>query len=245
MENDKVEVLAVIPARGGSKGVPRKNIRLLDGKPLIAYTIEAAKNAERVGRVIVSTDDEEIAEIAKKYGAEVPFMRPAELSGDDVPHIPDIPRHALIELEKQGYKPDIIISLEPTYPFRNEKHVDSVIKKLIESRGDWAITIAEVDQHPFRMRKLEGDRILNFLDDDKVYIQRQDFPSVYYFRGAVYAAWRDIMLKGDMHGKDWRGVILSPDELKDIDNDIDFLVAEAMMKKSKEGKMEEGKGEEN
>ena len=156
------EVLAIIPARGGSKGVPRKNIRDFAGAPLIAYSIVAALQAELVSRVIVSTDDEEIAAISREWGAETPFMRPAELAQDQTTDFP-VFEHALTWLkENEGYQADIIIQLRPTSPVRPVGLLDDAIRKLIaQPEADCVRGVVPARQNPYKMWQLRADGSLN------------------------------------------------------------------------------------
>lgn len=229
----EMTVLAVIPARGGSKGIPGKNIRDLLGKPLIAYTIEAALRSQHLNRVIVSTDDETIAEIARKYGAEVPFIRPGRLAGDNVPMIPHVPRHAVEELERSGgFKVDVVVMLQPTVPLRGTRYIDLAIEKLIQTKCDWVATVSRVNLHPFRMRRMEGDRLLPLFPDENIWAQRQDFPPLYHVNGAVYATWKRVIVMEEVfRDRDWRGVIMDEEDAMDIDTLTDFLVAESIMRK--------------
>ena len=226
------KILAVIPARGGSKGIPRKNIKLLAGKPLIAYTIEAAKKSRYIDRVIVSTDDKEIAEISKKYGAEVPFVRPNELAKDEVPVIPDIPRHAIKELKKrEGFNTDIVVVLQSTSPLRGTKYIDLAIEKLINTECDWVVTVSKAEPHPFRMRKMKGDRLEPLFEKENIWAQRQNFPPIYVLNGAIYVTWKDVIIEKEVfQGKDWRGVIMKEEDAIDIDTLPDFLLAEIILK---------------
>ncbi len=146
---DNQSVLAIIPARGGSKGVPRKNIRCLAGKPLIAHTIEAALNCQAIERVIVSTDDSEIAEVARAYGAEVPFLRPGEYATDTATSL-SVVKHALTWFaEQENYQPEAIAILAPTSPLRTMTHIEDTIKLLWSTGNDSALTICEVLDHPY------------------------------------------------------------------------------------------------
>jgi N-acylneuraminate cytidylyltransferase len=152
------ETLALIPARGGSKSIPRKNIRPFAGHPLIAYSIAAGLAAETISRVVVSTDDEEIAAIARRYGAETPFLRPAELSQD---HTADLPvfQHALEWLaEHEGYQPEIVVQLRPTSPFRRVSHIDQAVYRLLERpEADSVRTVCVPFQNPFKMWRIGLD----------------------------------------------------------------------------------------
>ncbi|MDP3800090.1 MAG: acylneuraminate cytidylyltransferase family protein [bacterium] len=142
-----VKILGVITARGGSKGIPRKNIKELNGKPLIAYTIEAAQKSGIFDRIVLSTDDLEIAEVAKKYGCEVPFMRPNELAQDGTPHLP-VMQHAVSWLkEKENYNPDLVAILQPTAPLRQFWHIKEAFDLLVKKEADSVVAVTEIPGH--------------------------------------------------------------------------------------------------
>ena len=159
MNEKLIKVMAVIPARGGSKGVPRKNIALLGGKPLIAYAIEVARGSQVIDAAIVSTDDAEIAAVAREYGADVPFLRPAELAGDDAPDIGFL-RHALEWVEThRGWHPDILVILQPTMPFRTVADVDGALRFMLGQGCDSLRTLALPAQvTPYKMWFLEDEK---------------------------------------------------------------------------------------
>ncbi len=227
------KVIAIIPARGGSKGVPRKNIRSLAGKSLIAYTIETALQSKYLDRIIVSTDDEKIAEIARKYGAEVPFIRPHKLALD---HVPDLPvfRHALIWLrENENYCPDIVLNLRPVAPLRAVGDIEAVVEKMLSTNCDSVRTVCEVEHHPYWMKVLHGDRALPLIEgkDEIIYYQRQKLPPVYRITASVDAMRTKCIMKGDsLYGKDMRVVIVPVERSVDIDKEIDFNIAECLMR---------------
>lgn len=177
--------LAIIPARGGSKGIPNKNIREINGVPLINYTIQAAKKSKYLDRVIVSTDDYEIANISQKYGAEVPFLRPEYLAGDTSKTIDSVV-HAINELEEQGNSYDYVVLLQPTQPLRESWHIDQAIEKIANAGVEGLASVSEVADHPVLIRKVGEDGNLVNLLDIKSTIRRQDFPSYYKINGAVY-----------------------------------------------------------
>ncbi|HDY72630.1 MAG TPA: acylneuraminate cytidylyltransferase family protein [bacterium] len=237
------KIIAIIPARGSSKGLPRKNIRKLAGKPLIAYTIEAALKSKYLDRIIVSTDDKEIAKISQQYGAEVPFMRPKELAKDEIPLVPIIPRYVAEELEKrENYRPDIVLVLQPTCPLRGTNYIDLAIEKLIKTKCDWVVTVVPANPHPFRARLMKGDKLIPLFEGKKIWVQRQDFPPVYQFNGAIYATWRKILQEKEVfQNKDWRGVIMKEEEAVDIDTIVDFLTIEAIIKRRLKNKTKNGK----
>jgi len=226
-----LKILAVIPARGGSKGIPRKNIKLIGGEPLICHTIKAALKSKLITRIIVSTEDSEIAEISSQAGAEVPFIRDQQLAGDETPCIPDILVDANSRMRGlEQYQADIVLLLEPTYPFRSSSTIDKVITALIDSDTEWAVTVSSVREHPLRMRKMDEqtNKILPFIDNKDTFVQRQGFNELYMLRGAVYAAWTS-KLTVDIKSASWQGVLIDPLESIDIDEPFDFKIADALM----------------
>ncbi|GAI03486.1 unnamed protein product [marine sediment metagenome] len=224
------KVVAIIPARGGSKGVPRKNIRDLAGKPLIAYTIEAAKKSGYVDRLIVSTDDEEIATISKSYGVEVPFMRPAELATDEAPTLSVI-QHAVKFLEIEGSKIDIVIILQPTSPLRGGARIDEAVKKLVGTGADSVVTVCKVKHHPFWSYTAKGDRLYPFSEEGINVSRHQDLPEVYALNGAVYVVRRDVLFdQNSLFGRDTRAIIMPYEESVDIDDYFDLFVVEMVLK---------------
>lgn len=231
------EVLALIPARGGSKSIPRKNIINFAGYPLIAYSIAAGLAAETVDRVIVSTDDDEIAAISRQYGAETPFTRPDEHAQDNTPDLP-VFRHALEWLaEAEGYHPDIVVQLRPTSPFRRVRHIDEAVYRLIERPDADAVrTICIPFQNPFKMWRINPDGFMDPIGIDlgiprEPYNQpRQALPEVYWQTGYVDAAWADtILTKDSMTGDAILPLIIDPSEWVDIDSPDDWRRAEMLI----------------
>ncbi|MDP2628702.1 MAG: acylneuraminate cytidylyltransferase family protein [Nanoarchaeota archaeon] len=230
----KKEILGIIPARGGSKGVPRKNIKLLAGKPLIAYSIEEAKKSEHITKLIVSTDDQEIADISRAYGAEIPFLRNPSMAKDNIPLFPDTVKNIVEELEKKvNYLPEIIVVLQPTSPFRTKKHIESAIEKLIESKSDWVTSICKSETNPAKMYVLKEDRLFYFLDSSpNLHLQRQEIPPVYKKNGAVSVMWRDSLKKAyNVKESNWGYIEMGAEESVDINTPLDFMIAETIMKK--------------
>jgi len=236
--------LAIIPARGGSKGIPGKNIKLLAGKPLIAWTIEAAQKAVYLDRVIVSTDDEEIAKVARECGAEVPFLRPACISGDLATDVEFID-HALEFFEAQeSFVPDIVLRLPPTSPLRTSEHIDTGIVTLVDTEGADAVRpIVEVDKHPYKfwLKDDVDERFLKaFLTkeytgfDEPHNLPRQLFAKVYRHTGAMDVVWvKTIKEQRSTSGKKLAHFPMSEEESVNIDNPIDFEIAELLMRKNK------------
>ena len=231
--------LVIIPARGGSKGVPRKNIRLLAGKPLIAWTIETALACSILDRVIVSTDDTEIAQISRKCGAEVPFTRPVALAQDDTPDIP-VFQHALSWLdEHEGYQPDVIVWLRPTAPLRTVEDIEAAIRILRETSADCVRSVCAVEHHPYWMKKLVDGRLLSLIEsmDERRYYLRQSLPPVYRLNGAVDVVWRRRVSETREAGKlfwgwgDMRGYVMPVERSVDLDSELDFALAELLMQR--------------
>ena len=233
--NYAIQTLALIPARGGSKSIPRKNIRNFAGHPLIAYSIAAGLAAKTITRVIVSTDDEEIAEIAQLYGAETPFIRPAEISQDQTPDLP-VFQHALTWLaDFESFQPEIVVQLRPTSPFRRVAHIDQAVYRLLEKpEADAVRTVCMPFQNPFKMWKIGANGfmqpIMETTFSEPYNMPRQSLPDVYWQTGYVDAAWSDTILqKNSMTGQHILPLIIDPSEWIDIDSPDDWLRAERLL----------------
>ena len=159
-------VLAIVPARGGSKGVPGKNVRVLAGRPLIDYTARAARESGVIDRIVLSTDSDEIADAGRRSGLEVPFMRPASLAADDTPMLPVV-RHAIDALSASGWTPDVIVLLQPTSPLRRPSHVRDAVTMLRETKADSVVTVVELPRHlsPDYVMRIEDGVLRPFLPD--------------------------------------------------------------------------------
>lgn len=234
--NHDYEVLGIIPARGGSKSIPCKNLALLGDKPLIAYTFEAARTCRSLGRIVVSTDDIEISEYSKSQGIEVPFLRPQELATDQAPILPTI-RHLLEELEsRDGYQPDAVALLQPTSPFRKAEHIDAAIALLRSSDSDSVVSVVEVP-HQFSpvsvMRMDKHGRLSPFLEGegDRV-LRRQDKPRLYARNGpAILCSKRETILKqNSLYGKMCTALSMAQEDSIDIDAQPDLKWAEILLK---------------
>jgi N-acylneuraminate cytidylyltransferase len=228
------EALVIIPARGGSKSIPRKNIKTFAGYPLIAFSIAAGLASERISRVIVSTDDEEIAEIAKEYGAEVPFLRPEELSKDITPDLP-VFQHALEWLQSNDqYQPQIVVQLRPTSPLRRKEHIDQAVLRLLERPdADSIRTICIPFQNPFKMWRIGADGFMQPLISMNISepynLPRQALPEVFWQTGYVDAAWSKTMLdKNSMTGDSILPLEIGAEEWIDIDSPDDWIRAERL-----------------
>jgi CMP-N-acetylneuraminic acid synthetase len=228
-------VLAIIPARGGSKSIPRKNIRNFAGHPLIAYSIAAGLAAKTVDRVIVSTDDEEIAAIARRYGAETPFLRPPEISQDDTPDLP-VFHHTLTWLgENERYRPDIVVHLRPTSPLRKTWHIEQAVLRLHDRpEADAIRTVCTPFQNPFKMWRIDREGFLQPLLETGIheaYNQpRQSLPEVYWQTGYVDVTWSETILKSSsMTGNFILPLIITAEEWIDIDTPDDWSRAERLI----------------
>lgn len=234
-----MKILTIIQARGGSKSIPRKNIKLLAGKPLLAWTVEAAKKAKSVTRVILSTDDEEIAAVGKQYGAEVPFMRPAEFATDSAKSVGLI-KHALDWLfEHENYRPDVIAQLKPTNPLRDASHIDACVESFLATPElDSLITVTKSPAHPLKMWKFTGDMVEPFIPEEVFGIKeaaklpRQALPEAFVQNSCVNIIHPDtIFKKNSSIGKRIKGYAMEREDSINIDTLFDFEIAELLMKK--------------
>ena len=222
-----LKILGIIPARGGSKGIPGKNIRSLNGKPLIQYAVEAARSSNLVDRLILTTDSVEIAEVGKALGVEVPFLRPPDLAQDDTPMLPVL-EHALQFVEMEGWQPDIILLLQPTAPLRRAEHIQQAVKLLVESNCDSVVSVVEVPRHyvPDFVLRLEDGKLKPFLDAPLI-TRRQDARPAYSRDGTIYAFWRDLLVKKrSIYGNDCRPILIPEDESCNLDTMHDWQEAE-------------------
>ena len=226
-------VVALIPARGGSKGVPRKNICLLAGKPLIAYAIATARASQLIDRVVVSTDDEEIAQVARHWGAEVPFLRPAELAQDDSPEWQTW-QHTIRTLDESSpsQKIGVLVCVSPTSPLRAVADVDACISSLLETGADIVISVRNAERNPyFNMVTLdtEGYAGLVIPPVGRVF-RRQDAPAVYDLTTVAVAARPEfVMNSSSLFEGRVRTVIVPSERALDIDTELDFRIAEALL----------------
>ncbi|BCJ87884.1 acylneuraminate cytidylyltransferase family protein [Effusibacillus dendaii] len=213
-------VLAMIPARGGSKAVPHKNIRDVGGKPLIAWTIEEAKKSKYIDRLILSSDDNEIIRVANQWGCEVPFVRPSELAQDTTPGIDPV-LHAMETLPE---KYDYVVLLQPTSPLRTVDDIDSCIERCLEKQANACVTVTCPDKSPYWMYELDRqERLVPILDKGSAISRRQDLPSVYVLNGAVYVANCEWLLKNRTFLSGETVACLMPKERSwDIDSETDL-----------------------
>ena len=233
----EIRILGLTLARGGSKSVPRKNIKLIDGIPLIGYTIIEALKSRLITRYIVSTDDEEIQQVSINYGAEAPFIRPSEYSTDEASSVSAM-QHAVNWVEKQeGVKYDYIIELMCTNPIKTVEDIDASIEKLISSDADSVIAVHKLeDHHPVRIKKVVNDKIVDFCLLETAETRRQDLkPDAYIRSGSIYALKRDhLMIDNLRYGSEnSRPYVLPVTRAINVDTEIDFMIAKAIIKENK------------
>ena len=221
----RAKVLGVIPARGGSKGIPRKNLAPVAGRPLLAFTVESALAARSLSRVVVSTEDAEIAEVARGLGAEVPFLRPEALAGDEVPAVPVL-QHAVQALEAEGFRPDCIVCLQPTSPLRRAEHIDAAVELLLREKADSVVTVVPVphNMNPLSVMRMEGGRLVPFLPDAPPVLRRQDKPEVFARNGpAVAVMTRETLMEGGrLYGERTLPLPMAPEDSLDVDGPEDL-----------------------
>ena len=218
-----MKLLAVIPSRGGSKGIPRKNIKPLAGKPLLGWTIDAAKQASCVDRVVLSTEDEEIATVGRELGAEVPFMRPAELAADDTPGIAPV-----LHIIKQLPEFDWVLLLQPTSPLRIAEDIEGIVEFCLSRAGTSAVSVCEVAKHPYWMYKRDkSDRLQPLMTSAPEITRRQDLPPAYALNGELYLSRTDRLLEsGSFIDQETLCYVMPSDRSVDLDTPQDWLWVE-------------------
>ncbi|MGC2855627.1 cytidylyltransferase domain-containing protein [Novispirillum sp. DQ9] len=230
-----MHVLAVIPARGGSKGIPRKNLTLLAGRPLVAHSVAHALESSRITRTIVSTEDAEIAEAARAAGAEVPFLRPAHLAGDLVLDLP-VFEHVLDELEaREGYRPDIVVHLRPTAPFRRAGWIDAAVDLLTSTpEADSVRSVSPPAQHPYRVFRKGAngflEPVMGHEHPEPYLLRRQDLPDMFYYNCVIDVTRpQTIRNQNSMTGKNMLPFIMDADDAFDIDTPRDLAIARCLL----------------
>lgn len=228
-----MNICAVILARGGSKGIPRKNLVEINGKPLVSYMIEKALQISYDCDVVLSTEDPEIAEVGKSLGALVPFTRPKELAEDHIQSLPVV-QHALGEMEKlRNFKYDIVVYLQPTAPLCRIEDIEECVKVLVEEQNFVsAVTVVKVNTHPFKMKRvINGNQLINLIDQGFEDMRpRQELPPVYRRSGAVYASRREVVMEGQsLVGNPCRAVFVPENTAVDIDSPVDLELVRFLM----------------
>jgi CMP-N-acetylneuraminic acid synthetase len=223
--------LGIIPARAGSKRLPRKNVRPLAGKPLVAWTIEAARQSRRLARLVVSSDDPEVLEIAAKYDPPLALERPAAISADESLAI-EFVRHALTMLEQKGQGPfDAVAILQPSSPLTSPADIDGTIDLLASTDADTAVSVMRLDHaiHPLKMKVMEGDRLLPYLEEERGRMAAHELPAIYVRNCSVYAARRRTIDRGQVIGDDCRGYVMPRERSLDINEELDLEFAEFLL----------------
>jgi CMP-N,N'-diacetyllegionaminic acid synthase len=226
-----MKVLAVVPARSGSKGLPGKNIKQLIDKPLLAWSIEQGLASKYVDEVVVSTDSQEIADVAVRYGAKVPFLRPAELAKDET-STADVLVHLIKTLEEQGSKYDYLLLLEPTSPLRETKDIDLAFDKLFSNKDASSIVgISAVEsQHPMFCVSLTEEGFLRSENEFKV-LRRQDITPLYFYEGSLYISEIEVYKsKKNFYHNNTLGYVVPKWKSYEIDDNVDFLIVETILK---------------
>ena len=215
---DDKKILAIIPARGGSKGVPRKNIRDLGGKPLIAWTIEEAKKSKYIDRLILSSDDPEIIEVAQSYGCDVPFVRTAELAQDDTPGI-----EVVLDAVQRCLGYTHVLLLQPTSPFRTHKHIDDLIDEFNKLELNCSVSVTTASKHPMWTYSMTDKNVLVPFLNKKIPSNRQALPAAYVLNGALYMAAINWLQKNKSFlNSETVGFYMSSESSIDIDTELDF-----------------------
>ena len=224
--------LAIIPARGGSKGIPNKNIMDICGKPLVAYTIEAGKKSKYIDEIMVSTDSHIIKEVAEQYGAKVPFLRPELLSDDSAKSI-DLVLHAIDFYISNNTNFDFVILLQPTSPLRTYAQIDEAIEKLMDNSGDSLVSVREADENPVLMRSIADGKLKEVISFQGPNLRRQDLPTFYIFNGALYINSIDMLVhKKSFIDEDTIPYVMSKESSVDIDTKLDAKLVEFIIKES-------------
>jgi CMP-N-acetylneuraminic acid synthetase len=226
-------VLGVVPARGGSKGIARKNIVPLLGRPLLAYTVDACKMAERLTRTVLSTDDEEIAAVAEALGLEVPFLRPAELARDETPMMPVI-QDVVRRLEATGDCFDAVMILQPTSPLRSPDDIDGSVALLERTRADSVISFVDVgERHPARMKSIGPDGRVRNVPFAEVFEgqRRQNLQKLYLRAGSIYLTRRSVVMNhASFQGDDCRAWIVPEERACNVDSPFDLFIAQQLLR---------------
>jgi N-acylneuraminate cytidylyltransferase/CMP-N,N'-diacetyllegionaminic acid synthase len=229
MQNGK-KILGIIPARAGSKGLPGKNIKMLVDKPLIAWTAEQALSSNYIDNIVVSTDSRDIAEVAKNYGCEVPFLRPSELATDKS-NMMDVVLHAIDRLEKDDSFFDAVMLLQPTAPLRTAQDIDNAIRLFSEKEAEAVVSVCEVEHHPYWSNTLPLDGCMKDFLIPEARKNRQELPTFYRLNGSIYLARTDYFkLNRTFIGDNAYAYIMPPERSVDIDTELDFKLAELLIR---------------
>lgn len=224
-------ILGLVPARGGSKGIPQKNRVQLAGKPLLAWTLEAARQSGMFERLIVSTDAQEIAALASAYGAEVPFLRPESLARDDTPLIDAVVQALQWLIEQEAYRADYVMVMQPTSPLRTAEDIQAAIALAQQSRADSVVSVCAVEHHPAWMKRLDAEgRLLDYEPDQPFTSRRQDLVPLYTMNGAIYLTRSAVVLaERTCFPADTRAYVMPAERSLDIDSPWSLHLAELVL----------------
>lgn len=226
-----MKVLGLIPARGGSKGIPNKNLRELAGKPLIAYASDAARASNVLDRLVLSTDSVAIAELGRNNGIEVPFTRPTEFAEDETPML-KVAQHAVVELDKSGWRADAIVILQPTSPLRKPECIRQAVQWLKEGKADSVASVVEIPDlfSPQKAMKVEEGYLRFWSADGQAVTRRQQVTAAYAREGTVYACLREVLMEQNtLYGKRCLPLVVSQDEALSLDTPNDWARAESLL----------------
>lgn len=236
---NRKKVLAIIPARGGSKGLPGKNIRLVCGKPLIAWSIEQARACSEIDSVIVSTDSMEIADVAKSFGADVPFLRPEHLSGDTASSI-DVVLHTIDYMAEHGSEYDLVVLLEPTSPLREASDISGAISHLLQTSGaESVVGVSQVESlHPSFLYKMKNGMLSPYLGEQPNNVRRQDIEDLYFLEGSVYVSYTDALIaRKSFYHEATAPWIVPRYKSFEVDELVDLIAVEAIINARLDGKV--------
>jgi CMP-N-acetylneuraminic acid synthetase len=231
------EVLAIVPARHGSKRVARKNVRPIAGKPLVQWAIEAGLSARSISRLVVNSDDPDVLDIARSYPQALALERPAELATDTAAPIAYV-RHTLQQLrERSAPEPDVVVILQPSSPFTLAEDIDATVALLLSSGAECAVSVMKLDHavHPAKLKLLRGDRLLPYFEDERGRMASHELPEVYVRNCAVYATRRDVVERGLIVSDDSRGYVMPRERSIDINDELDLAFAEFLCARSQRG----------
>ena len=226
-------ILGVVPARGGSRGIPHKNLAPLLGRPLLAYTAVAAKQSKTLTRTVLSTDDTKIASVGEELGLEVPYLRPPELASDESPML-GVLQHLLRHLEQhEGFRPEAVALLQPTSPLRRAEHIDEAVALLLKTNADSVVSVipAPHNFNPVSLMRIEGKRLVPYAKGPLI-LRRQDKPKIYARNGpAVLVTRSKILIKGSLYGNHCEPYLMKEEDSIDIDTPLDLEIAEFLLRR--------------
>lgn len=228
-----MQVLGIVPARSGSKAIPRKNLAVIAGRSLLAWTADGVQASKALSRTVLSTDDEEIAREGRALGLEVPFLRPVELAADETPILPVLQHLLAALLDREGYTPDAVVLLQPTSPLRQASHIDEAVRRLDETVADSVVSVVEVPHQfsPLSVLREQDGRLVPWSDDSTV-TRRQDKPRLFARNGPAVLAVRSAVVRGgSLYGADSRPLVMASEDSIDIDSPWDLELADWLIRR--------------